>query len=234
MKPVDCIAEDALGEVLLLPAGDPRRAHVESCPRCRALVVSYQGFVEPAAEDAAIYGGAERRRLDETRERMFAGTAPGTGGTAPASRRIVPAPRAPWWSRAFAPALRPAWALAAVAVVVGAVVLWPRPVLRGPEPIVRGTADRPLALTEPAPLRNGGVRLAWRPFPGAQRYEVRFYSTALSALGRFDAGSDTGASLTLGDLPAAYRSRELILYRVAAMLGQDELALSATGSLQQR
>src|SRR4051812_47241466 len=74
-RPVQCIDEQELGDVLALPQSDPQRRHVDECPRCRALAVSYRDFLDPASEEALSYGSAEDRQLTEFRERLT-GSAP--------------------------------------------------------------------------------------------------------------------------------------------------------------
>ena len=233
MKPIDCVPEEALGDVLALPASDPRRAHLDTCPRCRALVLSYEAFLSPDPEHAALYGAAEKQALDAERERLL-GTPSGDAGPAAGRRRGEPTGTATaWWTPLFAPRLRPAWALAAVAVVATLVVLLPRgrDAELGRE--VRGLADRPLALAEPV-FDAGSVRLAWRGAAGAERYEVRFFSAALEPVASVDAGADTTVSVTAERLPAAFGRGELVLYRVVALLDGDELAVSETRPLQER
>jgi len=52
-----------------LPAGDPRRRHLESCPRCRGLAAAQGLFLEPGdTDDLEDLDGAEAelaRRLDQ-------------------------------------------------------------------------------------------------------------------------------------------------------------------------
>lgn len=226
MKPVECIAEEALGEILALPPDDPRRSHLDTCPRCRSLMLSYQGFVAPDAQSALAYGTPEAQALDRARERLL-----GVGDPHEAPPVAMPRSR-PWWAMLAAPRLRPVLALATIAVATVAVFLGSR--LQGPafDPTVRGLGGKPMSLAEPAYARDGSVRLLWRGTAEAERYELRFFTMALEPVGQVDAGTDTTVTLAPGRLPAAYGHGELLLYRVAAMRGRDEMAVSETRPIQ--
>lgn len=232
MKPVACVSEEALGEVLALPASDPRRAHLDTCPRCRALVLSYEAFLAPEHDLAAFYGAPEERVLDDARARLLGGAQAPEAGT-PARRAEAAPGRATWWDALFGPKLRPAWGLAALAVVAAVVLLMPRGRDAELGTQVRGLAGSPLALAEPE-FGADGVHLAWRGAVGAERYEVRIFSAALDPVASIDAGVDTSLSLAADRLPAAFGRGELLLYRVVAYHGGDELAISETRPLQRR
>ena len=98
---------------------------------------------------------------------------------------------------------------------------------------VRGLTVYPLALAEPV-FESGGVHLSWHGAAGAERYEVRIFSAALDPVAQIDAGSDTSLSLAADRLPEAFGRGELLLYRVVALHGGDELAISETRPLQKR
>ncbi len=235
-RPVQCIAEEALGNVLALPATDPRRRHVDECPRCRALAVSYREFLEPATEEVASYGSAEDRRLTEFRERL---TGVATAPAPPASVRdaqartvVPPRPVRSWSERLFGPALRPVWAIAAIAIAFGVMTIVPKsPPGSATSPTLRGGTSRELATAMPSYAAHG-VTLVWSGNPEADHYQLRFFSTALAEIGRRDLARDTSVTLATGDLPAAYAGGETILWRVVAMKGGDELESSAPGSLK--
>lgn len=237
-RPVRCIAEEALGDVLALPSSDPRRRHVDECPRCRALALSYREFLEPSTEEAASYGTAEDRQLSEFRERLT-GAAAATASAPPATvydakaRAAVPAaPARSWGERLFGPALRPLWAVAAIAIAFGVMRIAPKsPPGSVTTPTLRGGASHELATATPSYAANG-VTLAWSANPEADHYQLRFFSTALSEIGHRDLARDTSVTLTAGELPATYTSGETILWRVVAMKGGDELESSAPGSLK--
>ena len=237
-RPVQCIAEEALGDVLALPPSDPRRRHVDECPRCRALAVSYREFLEPSTEEVASFGTAEDRQLTEFRERLT-GVATATASPPPATvrdtkaRAAVPAaPPRSWNEWLFGPALRPVWAIAAIVIAFGVMKFAPKsPPGSVTAPTLRGGASHELATATPSYAAHG-VTLVWSANPEADHYQLRFFSTALAEIGRRDLARDTSVTLAAGDLPGAYAAGETILWRVVAMKGGDELESSAPGSLK--
>mgnify|MGYP001596573796 CR=1 FL=1 len=236
MKPVTCPDEAALGEILDLPADDPRRRHVDSCPRCRSLVLAHGLFQEPPQDDEAERAADQvAARLDAFREDMIspaaARTTSGSAAGPPLARSADGRPS--WWRRLFAAPFRPAWALAAVAVVSVIAVVGIRQSRRPEEILVRGTLNRAMGLVAPEILADGAVRLVWRaaaePVDG---YELVLFSPRFETLARIPTGPDTSLTLAIERFPAPYRAGELLFYRVDALVGRDVVAQSQTGSLQ--
>jgi hypothetical protein len=107
-----------------------RRAHLDECPRCRALVVSYRQFLEPGTEVVASYGTEEHERLAAFRERLAGADRRGRCGRTRTARVWLP---------------RLAWGGAvAAAVVAGLVAFVPHRVPSG--------AAAPRAMPAVAPL----------------------------------------------------------------------------------
>ncbi len=181
MNPTPCIAPEEVGAVLALPAGDPRRAHLDTCPRCRALATAHRAFLEPPAPPAGARPDDADARLTAWRERFFA--APdGAPAATPVAVRPAEARRSEsrgGWATLLAPAWRPAWAFAALVIVVGGALV----MMRRPESTLRGGAPAAVTIEVARWLPDGGVRLAWHGSPDAARFEVRLYSTALEPLG---------------------------------------------------
>jgi hypothetical protein len=239
MRPVGCPDEGTLGEILELPPDDPRRRHVDACPRCRSLVLAHGSFLDPP-EDVEAGQAAEQvsARLDAFRADLIGGASHPAGTRTRISRPSVGAragrarPRA-WWQRIFSPALRPAWALAAVAVISAIAFVGVRQGRQPGETLVRGAVDRAMGLGAPQMLEGGAVRLSWRPAAEpVDGYELVLLSAQLETIARFEAGRDTTLTLPAAALPEAFRSGELLLYRVDARVGRDVVAQSETGSLQ--
>ena len=141
------------------------------------------------------------------------------------------APRASLWGWWFAPAARPALALAAVLVAVG-LGWWG---LRGgtvPN-AVRDTAPPEAAFTLIAPLaRAGSVTLSWTPAPGADSYRLVFYGDHLEELARLDGLSTTSAVLRADALPAGLVSKAEVEVEVQAIAGGDVLSRSRVRTLR--
>lgn len=199
-------------------AGDPRRRHVESCPRCLARRESLRLF----RGDAPLPPGADLADA-EARLGRFLGR---ELGAAPAPA-LLPArrdrPRRAWWTP------RPAWAAAAVVVLaVGAylardrIAPEPRPVVvRGPE-APAGTAPR---LDPPTRQPDGGLALHWTPVTGADAYVVVLSGPGGRELTRRDTGGATACALAPADLGAAAEATTLFVH-VLALRGGDEIARS--------
>lgn len=225
MNESKCIEAGALDEILASAVTDPRRRHLESCPRCRALAENYALFLSPPDDDPALTDRAQAK-LDAFRDRLLAPTDP-----IAAPRRAMSG-AAPWWRGLFAPAARPAWALAGVLVIAGAWYVT-RPSPPSPADIrLRGEQRIEMPLAAPRYLDANTLVLGWRSMPEAARYEVRFYSTSLTEIGRRDAGTDTLLRIAVGQLPPTYARGESVLYRVVALQGGDEISRSPVGSLQ--
>jgi hypothetical protein len=217
--PTDCYDEDALGVILESPADDPRRRHVESCPRCGARALSYQRFLE--AEAGESLRSEDHARLATLRAELTGGPGVSRANTSAMRERARPG-----WREWFKPAWQSALAFAAVVIVAGVFLSRPEGerAVRGPDD-ARGTATAVAA-------RNGDVRFAWPTVPEADRYEVRIHSTGLGLLARFDAGPDSALTVPASDMPPEYRDGQVVLFRVVALAGSDELAAGTARPLQ--
>ena len=239
MRPVGCPDEGTLGEILELPPHDPRRRHVDGCPRCRSLVLAHGSFLDPP-EDVEAGQAAEQvsARLDAFRVDLIGGASHPAGTRTRISQPSVGArpervrPQA-WWQGIFSPALRPAWALVAVAVISAISFVGVRQGRQPGETVVRGTVDRAMGLGAPEMLESGAVRLSWRPAAEpVDGYELVLLSPQLETIARFEGGRDTSITLPAAALPEPFRSGAVLFYRVDARVGGDVVAQSETGSLQ--
>ncbi len=219
-----CPAESALPA--RFDAGEPEvLAHVQGCPRCRALIAQHRAFLENeanpaptpaqlAAADAALAAALERE--------MSGGRAPQQVTASP--RSLADPPRASWWQALFAPALRPAWGFAAVLVVAGGLYATLRPVERAE---VRGDATQAEVVTTLAPVAGDGVvTLAWEPVAGADGYDVVLLATDLSELGAPLHVREPRLELRRDALPAGVTSGAKLLWQVTARIGERELSHS--------
>jgi hypothetical protein len=211
-----CPDEVALGAILERGEDDPYHAHVQTCPRCRALAHSHRAFVA-AADDGGLYGAKEDRRLARFRSSLLEGGPPARES----GRRLA------WWHRLAAPAMRPAWALTTAAVLVGAYLLWPQAQLDRPDGMVRSGApsvDSEEAAVPVVELRpGGGARFTWSAHADADRYEIRFTSAAFEDLGHIDAGTGTSLDVAPDQMPTAYANGQLVLVQVIALRKGDEV-----------
>jgi len=212
-----CIDADQIGSVLELPADDPRRRHLEECPRCRNLARAYAAFIGAEApagarpEEARRHlGGVIRAEAAKDAERSHEARQP---------FRWMQG----WW--------RPAGIVAAAAaVVLVAAVVW---MGRGPAtpPLLRSEGGTAGALvTEPAAIADGAVHLTWHPVAGADRYQVRIYDADLDEVYRSVPGPDTSVVIPRADIPVPEGNPGMV-WRVHAFHGDDPVAVSAPGAI---
>lgn len=213
-------------------AGDPEvLAHVQDCPRCRALLAQHRAFLESdggavaptgaqlADADAALAAALERE--------MSGGHAP--QGSAATPRTFVPEARPSWWQGLFAPALRPVWGVAVLVIVAGGIYLSVRPDVQRGE--VRGDASVSAEVKTLAPVASEGVvTLAWEPVAGADRYDVVLLSQDLSELGEPLRVTEPLCVIRHDQLPAGVTKGTPLLWQVTARAGERELSHSVTSA----
>lgn len=210
--------------LLALPEDDPERRQAEASGKLDAWRRMLREFEEPGPGEATAgeLAGADAA-LGRHVESMLGTPA---GGHRSAPRAAGPGLLA-WlasiWSR---PALRPAFALAAL-VIVGGAGWWlaGERVGRG-ERAVRGVAPEAAIVVE-ARATPGALDLTWGPVAGAERYRVRFYGPSLSELDRRDDVTEPHLRLEPGTLPRGTASGQEILVEVVALRGGDAIAVSA-------
>ncbi len=224
-----CIEAEDLERVMGLGAEDPRRKHLDDCPRCRALMAAYSDFLKPARAlpGADLQDADARLKSSFDREIAREGRA-----SRPATRRMRWSPPRP-----FGPtALWPVWAAAAAVIVVG-VLYVVHQVGPGPDRLVlRGApqgSSRPAALVlYPPKSVAGGLELRWRSAPGADTYQVRLFGSDLSERARLGPFADTAVVLRPAELASGIAPGTLLLWRVVALHAGDEIATSPVGQLR--
>lgn len=214
-----------------LPAGDPRRVHLESCVQCRALQRRYEQFTAPPAHvPAADLREAEARLAGFLAAEVLPPDAIHATARARTVRPADARGRGTWaWFGA------PALAVAAGILVVSATVL----VIQraggpgsGPSGVLRGQAGSSSEATMPTlalrTLADGRVELRWPGVPAADRYELCLYSQELRALATLSTARETVFVLSRGAAPGA-SAGDTLLWRVAALRGEVRLAQSNLG-----
>jgi hypothetical protein len=241
-----CFDQDEIADVLDLEPGDPRRRHLEECPRCQALAMVFTEFmrdrsVPPGSDledaNAQLLTAFEKEQGKE----QSVGLAP---EGMPASRGVVQH-RTPWaqilpWLHAAG--RRPVLAAAVVVLVAGTVYVSierhsgsERPdVLRGAPP-APSTAAATSARLLPVEMDPAGNRvLRWRRVLGADAYQVRFFGADLSDFARIGPLADTLLVLSPGVLPAGSVAGATAGWQVVALQGGCELGVSPPGTVQLR
>ena len=110
MKTGECLKIEEIAELVSSTADDPRAAHLESCPRCRARLMSYKKFIDATSargfkpEEAQAYlEAALDREISSSTER------PRQSGRSWIQEFL---------GRLWQPALRPIWAIGIVVLAV--------------------------------------------------------------------------------------------------------------------
>lgn len=218
-----------------LDARDPRRRHVEECPRCRALLAAYRAFM--AGRDELADPAAEAR-LGELLAREIAAEPEPESVPAPVPASPGPPPLggllAFLRTLAGPQLLRPALAAATV-LIIGIAVL--RPWQPAPEHdiVLRGEsspgAERVVVLQPPRLVAGGELELGWSACPGADGYRVQLLSTGLTEVARFEVDADTTLRIPAARLAAPGAASPQLLWRVEALLDGDVIAHSRPAAL---
>ncbi len=225
-----CIPIEELPAVMRLAADDPRRVHMDHCPRCWARWLAYQDFQNPDALPPEARGQEAGEALAAALEAKILGSAqPAVEGPATNPRRIDSLLR-----RALAlllqPTLRPAWAVLAVALLVVAIQQTRPPTSgRGDAVTLRGedvTAGSVLKATVES-VGPEQILVSWHPMMDADRYEVALYGRDLVETRRQSTGQKTSLLVRTVDEAPASDSQTSRYLRVFAFQGQEELARSA-------
>jgi hypothetical protein len=218
-----CPEIEHLAEVMRLPGTDPRRQHVDQCPRCRARAALYQRFLDPGALPAGSNLADARRRMRATLEREIAAEAGQRPSLLDALRPL------------FRPVWRPALGLVGVAAAVILIVRltgMPEPgdgvsVLRE-----RGVASRAIpVLLQPIHEADRTTVLRWKSAPDADAYQVILFGTDLREKARYSAAADTFLRIGPGQLDALPPS---LFWAVAALRGGDEIGRTEPRTLEIR
>lgn len=215
-----CFQPEALAEIAELSAGDPRRAHLEGCARCRARLAAFASFMAEEPVPAGADPVDAEARLSAVLDDLIG--RPGddrSTGFAPVTRLPVRRERQP---------MRLVLALAAVLVVaVGLRVATQVGDGGQPTTVLRGDKDPVAAAFQPSstPLSEGIVQLAWQPVPGAEGYRVVLIGADLRETAQHEVGSQTRLDLGPDDLADA------AFWRVIALRGGDPVARSAAQPL---
>jgi hypothetical protein len=227
-----CFGADETADVLELPESHPRRVHARTCVRCSALIEEYRAYAtaDPGAVPAADLADADARLT-----RALAGEA-GLGGATAGSRTLRHEPAPSLWQRLMQPAMRPALAFAGLAIVLGAVLVVTRTAHHEPSLVLRGVPASPAqsAVLESAQRSGDQIHLAWRAFPGAETYELRFYSGDLVEIGRVGSLRGTHADLGADSLSFHPAPGAVLLVRLVALAGGDPVATSNAKLVQGR
>jgi hypothetical protein len=202
---------------------DPRRLHLRECARCQALQRMYETFMTPAAH----LPEPERRDAVERLQAAIASRPP----VATRGRELRRSSPLEWFLARWS------WMVPAAAAAVLCVVLVGRELRPGRDtvtlrsgPAGRTAADLHIDKLEIA--ADGGLNLSWPQIPGADAYEVRFFSADLKEVGRL--GPFQGGELQVKPSDSVLASGEAVLVRVVALRQGAPAAMSPVRPVPRR
>jgi hypothetical protein len=205
----DCLEFEALASLSGLPAGDPRRVHVEGCPRCRARLIALEEFV--AASGSGVPDAEWRVAEAALRRRRVSDGLVSPPAAPPAARRT--------WMRAE---WRPVLAAAAAVVVVSAGSWWVTKSHH--EPALRAVPGDEWTLA--VGTREAGVTIAWLAAPGADQYRVVFLDASLEPVATLEVGPALETNVRRDSLPVGLSHGQAVMVEVHAFRGADAIARS--------
>jgi len=227
--PDSCIEIHELEEILRLPRDDSRRRHLETCPRCRAVVASYKDFLDPADAPPDAHLQKVKVRLGRTLDAKILGRKTEVLESRRPSfmERIFPRRWSAYW--------RPALVLAGLILIVfTAREFLPDRESRGDRQLYRGAETQESALVAQAVLLEAGeIRLSWTPMAEADEYRVRLFGADLLERAEWRAGADT-VFLIPGAEILSHAESSPLFWTVSAFRNSDLLGESALGPVPTR
>lgn len=216
-----CFQAEELSELLDLEEADPRRRHLDECPRCRALLAEYRDFLKPPSEISGTNLDEAGSRLRGALKREIY-----EGEAASPVKRVVE-------SRTF----RVLMALAATICVI--LIAYSFKEDRPPESdgiVLReepgAGRERKIELLPIQPLREGAVKLSWRAAEGADAFKVYFFSGELEELAVLGPQAESTIVLEPGEVPGLPGSGTILLWCIKALKEGDEIASSPLGTFR--
>jgi hypothetical protein len=210
--------------LLSLPEDHPERRHAEASGRLDAWRQMLREFEDPPASNATA---AELTSADAALDRGMAAVLaarPGARGDSRAPGSGGPGLLARLAATLFQPALRPAFALAAI-IVVASTSWWM--VTDRSTHAVRGVGNESRILVATRTVADGALELSWTPVAGADGYRVRFFGQSLREIARLDDVPRPTLKLERSSLPTGLPAGEEVLVEVAAVRRGDVIAASS-------
>jgi hypothetical protein len=219
-----CIKVNEIATILALDPEDPRRRHLDECPRCASRLLLYQRFLTAGEASGADADAADAHLAEVMKSAIdradISNEVPESNGLL---ERIV--------KGMFT---RPVWATAAVVLVAAVALVWWQPwkedgiVLRSDMASLPGAPHLSLGPVEA--LADGGMRLTWTPVEGAEGYVIKIRTSDLAEIARFGPVADTSFVIYRSMLPP--EAPPVVLWRVVALRYGDEIGRSRPASLE--
>lgn len=222
MNRQECLAADRIGQAAGLPPDHPWSRHVHECPRCSALLLQYRDFIAAADVPAGAQPEDAARRLSDTIAALAADdVAPVAASPRPRSASVLER-LAAWWA---APALRPAMALAVIALVAAG--WWSlRPRTAQEDTLRGGSAAEPMIELRAMAAGDEALVLGWSAVPGASTYAVTLLGASLDVRAELPLTADTTTSLERALWPESAPG-ETLYVRIDALHEAQLVAISS-------
>ena len=225
----DCPRIEDLAGIAELGPGDPRRRHLDGCPRCQARLAGYQEFMRGAGECDQDQLDAAVDLLGAKLDREILGR---HEDAAPERGRSIFSFQSPY--------VRGALALAACVLLFFALFgLRDRTERDGRAPgdiLLRSGETTPpegsILLDEPRYPADGGVELSWRPLPDADMYVVKILNAELDQVADVPAGSAGSLVLESARLHELVSGAGAYAWIVIALSEGEEIARSRASSFR--
>ncbi len=224
-----CYSSGDLPAILRLPPEAAERVHLETCPRCRALLLSYEEFMlDSSLPEGANLQDAEAKLHAALRESMARAS-----GRPARSSSTMPA----GWIRIFTRTIgRPSVLIPAGATILVAVGLFSGvldlPSRTGPDRL-RGSstsngAETPVAIRplEPQVYAEDGIELRWRAAPEASSYQIVVFGADLHDLAHYGPFADTTVVIRRTDLHPQPEPKTVIGWQVFGLRDGSTVAIS--------
>jgi hypothetical protein len=207
-----CIHVEQIADVATSPE---LKRHVDECPRCQSLWLSYQSFMSADTAHAPRIDDA-RRTLEATIRRSAA-----KSEEAPRVSRLSTRRRAElgWLKPGLIAAL-------ATVVAVTAILVWRN---NSEEPVLRGGNKAVWELQTPH-VTGIAIVFTWSAVPNADSYEVEIYDDTLNQVLHSAAVTTTSISVDRSAL-ANVQSGSALTWRVRALKQGDVVSTSLPASL---
>ncbi len=186
-----CLSVEGVADALEAAADDPRKQHLQTCPRCQALAAEYRLFMTKN-ENVALPDVEEALRLNKA-------LAEEIGRKPPEMQAFSQS----WWSAGRIPGIiRWRYAAPALAAVLVVILLLPREELRNPDPTVmrgEGIEEATLAVQAIAEGDDGGLVLIWERSAAADSFAVQFLAANLTVLATVETEGQNRLEFTSGE-----------------------------------
>jgi len=225
-----CFRVEEIGDMVELSETDPRQKHLDECPRCRALMKEYLGFMTPAADVEESDMHDAEKRLSTFMEN----TIQQTGAYELTQEGAVSASHGKLFKRTSF------WLTMAAAVVFAFFSIstfLDNSAPNSDDLVLREGAgpgspkeDEKVKLLPIIKTASVGVELRWSRTESADAYKLYIFSIELEELAVIVKVTETSHRLSSDEILKFDAKKKGLLFRVIALSEGDTIAVSSLGS----